>query len=68
MQLALYGLLHKDNLLGINSLLGSVQEQGLRFKTGGLCRGRSYQREADYSVNLPCIEAVSQSPALYLFS
>ncbi len=54
MQLALYGLLHKDNLLGINSPLGSVWEQGLRVKIGGLYRGSSYQREADYSVNLPC--------------
>ena len=68
MQLALCGLLHKDNLLRINSLLGSVWKQGLRIKIGGLYRGSSYQREADYSVNLPCIEAVSQSPALYLFS
>ena len=68
MQLALCGLLHKDNLLGINSLLGSVWKQGLRIKIGGLYRGSSYQREADSSVNLPCIEAVSQSPALYLFS
>ena len=54
MQLALYGLLHKDNLLEINSLLDSVQEQGLRIKIDGLYRGSSYQREADYSVNLPC--------------
>jgi len=68
MQLALCGLLHKDNLLGINSLLGSVWKQGLHVKIGGLYRGCSYQREADYSVNLPCLEAVSQSPALYLFS
>ena len=68
MQRALYGLLHKDNLLGINSPLGFVWEQGLRIKIGGLYRGSSYQCEADYSVNLPCIEAVSQSPALYLFS
>jgi len=50
MQLALYGLLHKDNLLGINSPLGSVWEQGLRIKIDGLYRGSSYQREADYSV------------------
>ena len=57
MQLALYGLLHKDNLLEINSLLGSVQEQGLRFKIGGLCRGSSYQCEADSSVNLPYIRS-----------
>jgi len=57
MQLALYGLLHKDNLLEINSLLGSVQEQGLRFKIGGLFRGDSYQREADASVKLPCIRS-----------
>ena len=62
MQLALYGLLHKDNLLEINSLLGSVQEQGLRFKIGGLYQGSSYQREADYSVNLPC----TGSPLLLL--
>jgi len=54
MQLARYGLLHKDNLLGINSLFGSVWKQGLRIKIGGLHRGSSYQREADYSVNLPC--------------
>ena len=59
MQLALYGLLHKDNLLGINSPLGSVWEQGLRIKIDGLYRGSSYQREADYSVNLPCIETVA---------
>ena len=68
MQLALCGLLHKDHLLGINSPLGFVWKQGLRIKIGGLYRGSSYQREADYSVNLPCLEAVSQSPALYLFS
>ena len=57
MQLALYGLLHKDNLLEINSLLGSVHEQGLRFKIGGLYQGSSYQREADSSVNLPYIRS-----------
>ena len=59
MQLALYGLLHKDNLLGINSPSGFVQKQGLRIKIGGLYRGSSYQREADSSVNLPCIETVA---------
>jgi len=57
MQLALYGLLHKDNLLEINSLLSSVWRQGLRIKIGGLYRGRSYQREADYSANLPYIRS-----------
>ena|GEM_PF-2595710 len=57
MQLALYGLLHKDNLLEINSLLGSVQEQGLRFKIGGLYRGSSYQREANSLANLPYISS-----------
>ena len=59
MQLALYGLLYKDNLLGINSPLGSVWKQGLHIKIGGLYRGSSYQREADSSVNLPCIETVA---------
>ena len=57
MQLALYGLLHKDNLLEINSLLGSVQEQGLRIKIGGLYRGSSYQREANSSANLTYISS-----------
>ena len=57
MQLALYGLLHKDNLLGINSLLGSVWKQGLRIKIGGLRRGSSYQREANFSANLPYISS-----------
>ena len=57
MQLALYGLLHKDNLLGINSLLGSVWRQGLRIKIGGLYQGSSYQREANSSANLPYISS-----------
>lgn len=57
MQLALCGLLHKDNLLGINSPLGFVWKQGLRIKIGGLYRGSSYQREANSSANLPYISS-----------
>lgn len=57
MQLALYGLLHKDNLLGINRLLGFVWKQGLRIKIGGLYRGSGYHREANSLANLPYISS-----------